>query len=71
MSNIIDVANVRKEYDGKKALDDLSFSIQPGETFGFLGPSGSGKTTTIKLLTAQEGYQSGSMFMCLGILLKS
>ncbi|WP_089750372.1 ABC transporter ATP-binding protein [Halobacillus alkaliphilus] len=61
MSEIINVSNVHKEFDGKRALDDLSFSIQSGETFGFLGPSGSGKTTTIKLLTAQEGYQSGSI----------
>ncbi|MFG6146832.1 ABC transporter ATP-binding protein [Halobacillus sp. B23F22_1] len=61
MNHMIDVTNVRKEYDGKKALDDLSFSIQTGETFGFLGPSGSGKTTTIKLLTAQEGYQAGNI----------
>ncbi|PRO66398.1 ABC transporter ATP-binding protein [Alkalicoccus urumqiensis] len=61
MSEIIEVSNVRKDFDGKRALDDLSFSIQAGETFGFLGPSGSGKTTTIKLLTAQEGYQSGSV----------
>ena len=61
MSEIIEVSNVYKDFDGKRALDDLSFSIQTGETFGFLGPSGSGKTTTIKLLTAQEGYQSGSI----------
>ncbi|WP_027964660.1 ABC transporter ATP-binding protein [Halalkalibacillus halophilus] len=61
MSKIIDVANVNKEYEGKRALDNLSFSIQQGETFGFLGPSGSGKTTTIKLLTAQEHFQAGEM----------
>ncbi|SIS49598.1 ABC transporter ATP-binding protein [Salimicrobium flavidum] len=61
MSNIIDVSNVDKEFSGERALDDLSFSIQSGETFGFLGPSGSGKTTTLMLLTAQEGYQAGDI----------
>ena len=33
------------------AVDDLSFSVAPGQFFGFLGPNGAGKSTTIKMLT--------------------
>ncbi|WP_055665817.1 ABC transporter ATP-binding protein [Desnuesiella massiliensis] len=50
---IIKVKNLKKDFDGKAALKDLSFSIKKGEIFGFLGPSGAGKTTTIKILTGQ------------------
>lgn len=50
---IIKVKNLKKDFGGKVALKDLSFSIKKGEIFGFLGPSGAGKTTTIKILTGQ------------------
>ncbi|WP_413377381.1 ABC transporter ATP-binding protein [Alkalihalobacillus sp. 1P02AB] len=53
MENIIEVSQLQKDFEGKKALENVSFTIKKGETFGFLGPSGSGKTTTIKILTAQ------------------
>ncbi|MDR1265654.1 MAG: ABC transporter ATP-binding protein [Propionibacteriaceae bacterium] len=43
--------NLSKTYEsGKRALDDVSLSLNQGEIFGFLGPNGSGKTTTVKLL---------------------
>lgn len=49
--NAIELINLNKSYDGKKyALNETSFSIPPGEIFGFLGPNGSGKTTTVRLL---------------------
>ena len=50
---IIKVKNLKKDFGGKVALKDLSFSIKKDEIFGFLGPSGAGKTTTIKILTGQ------------------
>lgn len=40
----------RWRFSGRKAVDDLSLTIEPGEIFGFLGPNGAGKTTTIKLI---------------------
>ncbi len=46
------VANVfNPKYEYKKAVDDISFSIKPGEMVGFIGPNGAGKSTTIKMLS--------------------
>jgi ABC-2 type transport system ATP-binding protein len=40
-----------RDYNGFRAVDQVSFAVKPGEIFGFLGPNGAGKTTTIKMLT--------------------
>lgn len=40
-----------REYIAKSAVEDVSFSIQPGEMVGYIGPNGAGKSTTIKMLT--------------------
>ena len=55
----IEVKNLTRDYNGLRAVDDLSFSVEPGEIFGFLGPNGAGKTTTIKILTGQLRPTSG------------
>ena len=50
---VIDVRDLVKVYGGKdptRALDGITFSVAPGELFGFLGPNGAGKTTTIRIL---------------------
>ncbi len=43
--------NLYKSFDGRKAVDRVSFSIRTGEIFGLLGPNGAGKTTTIRILS--------------------
>ena len=43
--------NLRKSFDGRKAVDRVSFTISKGEIFGLLGPNGAGKTTTIRILS--------------------
>ncbi len=49
----IEVEGLKKIYNGKiTAVDDISFQVRHGETFGFLGPNGAGKTTTVSMLTA-------------------
>ncbi len=62
----IEVEKLCKSYDGIKALDGVSFSIEEGEIFGFLGPNGAGKTTAIEIL---EGYRKpdGGHVRVLGI----
>ena len=53
--------NLSKTYPGgKQAVRHLSFSLHPGEVFGFLGPNGAGKTTTVKLLTGMLAPSEGS-----------
>jgi len=47
---IIETENLTKYYGKIKGVEDLSFSIEKGEIFGFLGPNGAGKTTTIRTL---------------------
>lgn len=50
-----------KIYDGgNKAVDEISFSLEQGEIFGFLGPNGAGKTTTVKLLCGMLAPSGGS-----------
>jgi ABC-2 type transport system ATP-binding protein len=47
VSELIEVDSLVKVYpDGTRAVDEVSFQVQPGEVFGFLGPNGAGKTTT-------------------------
>lgn len=48
---VIQVENIRKEFNGVTALDGISFTVKRGEIFGFLGPNGAGKTTTINILS--------------------
>ena len=46
----IEFHELTKDYGDVRAVDSLSFSVEPGEIFGFLGPNGAGKTTTIRTL---------------------
>ncbi len=46
----IDIRNFQMRFGDKTVIEDLSFDVKPGETFGFLGSNGSGKTTTLRAL---------------------
>jgi len=50
MESIIQVNNLTKYFKQIHAVDDLSFSVQKGEVYGFLGQNGAGKSTTIRML---------------------
>jgi len=58
--NAIQVQELTRDYDGLRAVDSITFSVETGEIFGFLGPNGAGKTTTIKVLTGQLRPTSGT-----------
>jgi len=57
----INVNHLSKSYGSLKAVDDLVFSVESGQVFGFLGPNGAGKSTTIKLLTTLIPPSQGSL----------
>jgi ABC-2 type transport system ATP-binding protein len=50
MAALVEFQHVSKQYGNQKALDDVSFTIEPGKIYGLLGPNGSGKSTTIKII---------------------
>ena len=49
----IEAENLTRTFNGLRAVDNITFTVEEGEIFGFLGPNGAGKTTTIRLLTGQ------------------
>lgn len=56
---MIEVKNLTKQYGQKKAVDNLSFTVNDGEILGFLGPNGAGKSTTMNMLTGYISSTSG------------
>ncbi len=56
----IQVRDLTRDYNGRRAVDHISFDVEPGEVFGFLGPNGAGKSTTINMLTGQLRPTSGT-----------
>ncbi|MDY6783318.1 MAG: ATP-binding cassette domain-containing protein, partial [Cyanobacteriota bacterium] len=48
---MIEVEHLSKNYGSQPALDDVTFSANPGEILGLLGPNGAGKTTTMRILS--------------------
>jgi len=56
----IDVRNLSKHYGDLQANDDLTFTVDEGEVFGYLGPNGAGKTTTIRTLMGFQSPTSGT-----------
>jgi gliding motility-associated transport system ATP-binding protein len=60
----IEVKNVTKIYGKQKALDDVSFTIEPGHIVGFLGPNGAGKSTMMKIIACFIPQISGLVKVC-------
>ena len=58
---MLDIKNLTKKYGEKKAVDDLSLHIAPGEIYGFIGHNGAGKTTTLKSVAGILSFDSGEI----------
>ena len=48
---MLDVVGLTKRYSSIPAVNQVSFTVEPGKVVGYLGPNGSGKSTTVKMLT--------------------
>ena len=57
--NAIEVAGLSRSFNSRRAVDEISFTVEAGEIFGFLGHNGAGKTTSIRMLTGQLRPSSG------------
>jgi ABC-2 type transport system ATP-binding protein len=57
---VIEIVGLTKDYGAKRAVDDLTFTVQAGLVTGFLGPNGSGKSTTMRLILGLDAPTSGS-----------
>lgn len=57
---MIEVTNLTKRFGDNTAVDDVSFTVQPGHVTGFLGPNGAGKTTTLRAIAGLDRPTSGS-----------
>lgn len=58
---LVQVSGLTKRFGDVTAVDDLSFSLEPGEVFGVLGHNGAGKTTTVRLLTGVLAPSAGAV----------
>jgi ABC-2 type transport system ATP-binding protein len=61
MTQVIEVAGLRKSFGGAAALNGLDLSVAAGEVHGFLGPNGAGKTTTIRILLGMLRASGGTV----------
>ncbi|WP_427168981.1 ABC transporter ATP-binding protein (plasmid) [Streptomyces sp. C1-1] len=57
---MIEAKNLTKRYGDKTAVNDLSFTVEPGRVTGFLGPNGAGKSTTMRLLLGLDRPDAGT-----------
>lgn len=57
---MIEVEHLSKVYGSTRAIQDVTFSVEPGEIVGFLGPNGAGKTTTMRILAGYLPASSGT-----------
>src|SRR5476649_2521961 len=61
---MITTKNLSKRYGEKLAVDDLTFSVSPGEVLGFLGANGAGKSTTMRMIAGFISPSQGQVSVC-------
>ena len=60
---MLNIEHLTKTYGDKKAVDDLSLHIMPGEIYGFIGHNGAGKTTTLKSVVGILSFDKGEIYI--------
>lgn len=61
MAKVIEIDKLTKTYGKHRGVEDVSFSVEVGDIFGFLGPNGAGKSTTIRSMLGMLRYEQGSI----------
>lgn len=60
---MIEIQNLSRQFGAIKAVDEISFQIEPGEIIGFLGPNGAGKTTTMRMMVGYLQPSAGAILI--------
>jgi len=60
---MLEIRNLTKYYGNTPVVNDVSFTLKPGEVTGYLGPNGSGKSTTVKIITALIEPSAGKVLL--------
>jgi ABC-2 type transport system ATP-binding protein len=60
----IEVTGLRKRFGPALALDDMTFTVQPGQVTGFVGPNGAGKSTTMRVVLGLDAPDEGTAMVC-------
>ena len=60
-TNVIDFADIKKGFEDKLLIEDLSFKLPPGGIVGVIGPNGAGKTTLFRMITGQDAPDEGAI----------
>jgi ABC-2 type transport system ATP-binding protein len=60
---VLEIRNVRKTYGSLVAVDDVSFTVEPGRLIGLLGPNGAGKTTTVSMIAGLISPERGEVLV--------
>jgi lipooligosaccharide transport system ATP-binding protein len=62
-SVVVQANSLTKIYEQQRAVDEISFSVSRGETFGLLGPNGAGKSTTMRMIACRTPLSAGELFV--------